>query len=304
MRILVTGGTGFVGKHLTRHLVELGHEVTGLTRQVPTALNGGVRYIQGNPTKPGGWQSAVGQQEVIINLAGESIFGRWSDERKNVLRTSRILTTLHLVEAIPAASRVTLINASAVGYYGDGADRLLDETQPSGEGFLARLTRDWEFEASMAEEKGVRVIAARIGMVLGKDGGALPDMVLPFRYFLGGTIGDGSQWISWIHVDDLVAGLVHLATRPELAGPFNLVSPHPVTNRDFVQTLGRTLHRPVWFSLPGRVFKTVLGEFGTVFTRGQRAVPQRLLESGFSFQYETLDRALGELVGRGSRDRT
>ncbi len=299
MRILVTGGTGFVGRHLTRRLIELGHEVSGLTRQAPATLNGGVRYIQGNPTKPGSWQNAVGQHEVIINLAGESIFGRWSDERKNALRTSRILTTLHLVEAIPAGSSVALINASAVGYYGDAGDRLLDESHPSGEGFLARLTRDWESEAALAQEKGVRVIAARIGMVLGKDGGALPELSLPFRYFLGSTIGDGGQWISWIHIDDLVAGLVYLATRPELSGPFNLVAPQPVTNRDFVQTLGRTLHRPVWFNLPGRVLKTVLGEFGSVFLGGQRALPQRLLESGFSFQYETLERALGELVGRG-----
>jgi uncharacterized protein (TIGR01777 family) len=298
MKILITGGTGFVGKVLLQRLSEDGHDVTVLTRGIarqPEAT-GSIRYLQGDPTKQGAWQEAVKEHNVIINLAGASIFGRWSKERKKTILESRTLTTRNLVEAIPDKAGITLISISAVGYYGFHEDQELDESSPAGDDFLALLARDWEEEAGKAREKGARVVIARFGIVLGRDGGALQQMVPPFRFFVGGPIGSGLQWLSWIHMEDLVGAMIYLMDNPDLSGPFNLTAPNAVQNRDFSKTLGRVIGRPSWMPAPGFMVRLLLGEFGSVILKGQRVIPKRLLECGFSFRYSELEGALRDLL--------
>ncbi len=298
MNILITGGTGFVGSRLSPRLVEKGHQVGILTRRRPNhpGLLPKVEYVEGDPTLPGPWQKAVAEYDVLVNLAGASLFGRWTPELKRLIRESRILTTRYLVEAIPPNSGKVLFSTSAVGYYGFHEDEELDEFSPPGNDFLAMIGRDWESEAMRAQEKGVRVIVTRFGIVLGRGGGALQQMITPFRWFVGGPLGSGHQWLSWIHIDDLVEALIHLLGSPDSAGPFNLTSPHPVQNRDFAKTLGRVLRRPSWMPAPALMIRLALGEFGSVILKGQRVIPRRLVESGFSFRYPELEQALRNLL--------
>ncbi len=301
MKILITGGTGFVGGELSRRLVSEGHEVTILTRggREGPSDKGGPRFLRGDPTREGPWQEAVAHQQVLINLAGTSIFGRWDEAYKRSLRESRILTTRHLVEAIPAWANSLLLSASGAGYYGFHGDEELEESSGPGQDFLATLAADWEAEALKASEKGTRVVITRFGIVLGRAGGALQQMITPFKWFVGGPLGDGLQWFSWIHVDDLVRAVSHLLAKPDASGPYNLTSPQPVRNRDFSRELGRVLGRPSWLPAPGFMMKLVLGEFGSVILKGQRAVPKRLLDSGFTFRFPTVAEALRDLLGKG-----
>jgi uncharacterized protein (TIGR01777 family) len=272
--------------------------VSILTRRTPQ--HGGsveeVQYIEGDPTQPGPWQKAVPKHDAFINLAGASLFGRWTVELKRLLWESRILTTRNLLDAIPANDGKTLFSTSAVGYYGFHEDEELDESSPPGNDFLATIGRDWEFEAMKAQQKGTRVIITRFGIVLGQGGGALQQMVTPFRWFVGGPLGSGNQWLSWIHMDDLVEAFIHLLGTPTLTGSFNLTSPHPVRNRDFARTLGRVLGRPSWMPAPAFMIRLVLGEFGSVILKGQRVIPKRLVESGFSFRYPQPEEALRNLL--------
>lgn len=299
MKILITGGTGFVGNYLSPRLSAEGHEVTVLTRGVARnrEKESTIRFLQGDPTKHGPWQDAVAENDVIINLAGASIFGgRWSEERKRLLHESRIITTRYLVEAMPATGNTTLISTSAVGYYGFHEDEELDESSPTGDDFLALLARDWEEEAMKAREKGSRVVITRFGIVLGRNGGALNQMVTPFRFFVGGPIGNGLQWLSWIHMEDLVRAITHLMSNPDLAGSFNMTAPNPVQNVELARTLGRLLGRPSWMPAPGFMVRLLLGEFGSVILKGQRVLPQKLLESGFQFRFSNLEGALRDLL--------
>ena len=298
MRVLITGGSGFVGRALCDHLVHNGHQVTVLTRgkDSPAASDRPISFVHGDPTQAGPWQDHAHSHDVLINLAGASIFGRWNEKKKKHIHESRILTTRNLVDAIPGVSSQTLISASAVGYYGFHKDEQLDETSEPGDDFLARVAKDWEAEARKASEKGTRVAIARFGIVLGKGGGALEQMVTPFKLFAGGPLGDGKQWLSWIHLLDLVNAVRHLMDRGNLDGPFNFTAPGPATNRDFSRTLGRVLGRPSWLPAPGFMVKTVLGEFGSVILKGQRVSPKRLLDSGFMFQFPTIEEALRDLL--------
>jgi uncharacterized protein (TIGR01777 family) len=298
MKILITGGTGFVGRNLCARLAEEGHEITVLTRGTPKGVAAaGVNFLESDPTQKGPWQDAVAGKDVLINLAGASIFGRWTPERKELLRNSRILTTRNLTEAISPGSGALLLSTSAVGYYGFHGDEELDESSPPGEDFLARLAQDWEAEAIGAREKGARVVIMRFGIVLGRDGGALQQMVTPFRLFVGGPLGKGLQWISWIHMNDLVAAFLHVMAHPDLFDRVNLTAPNPVQNRELSRTLGKVLGRPSWMPAPAFMMKIVLGEFGSVILEGQRVLPRTLLESGFSFQFPKLEAALRDLVG-------
>jgi len=299
VKVLITGGTGFVGKALSLRLAAERRELTILTRgdirnRETTST---IRFLQGNPTQQGPWQDAVAKHDVLINLAGASIFGRWSEERKRLLRESRIITTRHLVEAIPAGGNTILISASAMGYYGFHEDEELDESSQAGDDFLAVLARDWETEAIKAQDKGSRVVITRFGIILGRDGGALQQMVTPFRWFVGGRIGSGLQWLSWIHIEDLVRAITHLMDHPELSGPFNLTAPKPVQNRELSRSLGRALGRPSWIPVPGFMVKLLMGEFGSVILKGQRVLPGKLLENGFSFCFPDLEGALLDLLG-------
>jgi uncharacterized protein (TIGR01777 family) len=300
MQTLITGGTGFVGRHLSAHLCGQGHRVTVIgSRRRPDDLDPSrCRYLQADTSQPGDWQEAVSQSDLVVNLTGRTIFKRWTRRYRQQLYDSRILTTRHIVAALPEQTGTLLINTSAVGYYGDGGEQLLSETSPNGNDFLAGLSRDWEAEALRAAAKGTRVVLPRFGIVLGADGGALASMLPAFRRFAGGPIGSGRQWFPWIHIDDLVGAIQFFVDRDDLDGPFNLCSPEPVRNGEFARRLGRLLGRPAAVKVPGLALKLALGEAAEVLLAGQRAIPAALQAAGFAFRFADLDRALTDLLGK------
>ncbi|KPJ61024.1 MAG: epimerase [Latescibacteria bacterium DG_63] len=300
MRIFVTGGTGFVGRNLVSRLVKEGNQVTVLTRSAKATdkTPPSVSYVQGNPMKQGSWQEAVGEHDVVINLAGASLFKRWTAQYKRAIRESRIETTRRLVEGMRAPPGQTVFfSTSAVGYYGFRGDEELTEDSPAGDDFLAKVAGDWEREALKAEEKGVRVVITRFGIVLGDKGGVLSQMVPLFRRYIGGPIGNGKQWFSWIHIEDLMEVFVFLINHPEISGPVNVCSPNPIRNEDLAKALGVALHRPSFLSVPGFLLTPVLGEFGSIILKGQKVIPRRLMDSGFPFQHAQLEQALGSILG-------
>ena len=302
MKIFMTGGTGFVGTSLARRLVEQGHQVTILTRKIsgdPTPSNG-VSLLEGDPTKEGPWQEQVASHEAVINLAGASIFRRWTKEAKVMIRDSRVLTTQNLVEAMRECKgeKTTLISTSAVGYYGFHGDEELDENDPPGDDFLASLSKDWEDAASKAEQYSARVIICRFGIVLGRRGGALSEMIPLFKIGLGSPLGSGKQWFSWIHEQDLVNVYLFLLDHKNISGPINCMAPESVTNREFTKALGTALKRPTFMpAVPGFMLKIIKGEFGNILLKGQRVVPKKLLDAGFDFQFPRVNDALQDLLG-------
>jgi uncharacterized protein (TIGR01777 family) len=302
MKILITGGTGFVGTRLTSRLIQDRHEVTILTRSLKGRKGSfpEISYLEGDPTKKGPWQDAIKNHDVIINLAGASIFAKWTEEYKKVLRESRVSTTRNTVEGVPSdpSKKITLFSTSAVGYYGFCGDQKLTEESPRGDDFLAQMAVEWEGEALKAEGKGARVVITRFGIVLGEKGGTLSQMIPLFKKYIGGPIGSGKQWFSWVHIKDLAEAFVFLMKHPEISGPVNVCSPNPVRNRDLAKALGRALHRPSFLPAPGFMVKLVLGEFGSVILEGQRVIPRRLLENGFVFQYPDIEKALQSIVGQ------
>jgi len=304
MRIVVAGGTGFIGRPLCQGLVELGHAVTVLTRDraaARTRLAPPVSVIgwQGSRGATGELMTALGNAEVVINLAGAPIAqGRWTEQTKDRLRRSREGMTSALVDALAKlrARPVLLISASAIGYYGPRQDEPLREDAPSGAGFLASLCREWEAAARAAERLGVRVVLPRIGVVLGKNGGALARMLPVFGLGLGGPLGNGTQWLSWIHLDDLIELLLFLLDQA-IGGPMNATAPHPVTNEEFSRVLGQTLERPVWLRTPAFVLKLLLGQMAEeLLLTGQRVLPARAEAMGFRFRYPTLSEALHAIL--------
>jgi len=302
VRILITGGTGFVGTRLTSHLIRDGNEVTVLTRSVrgPEKEAAGISYLQGDPTRQGPWQEAVKDHDAVVNLAGASIFSKWTDEQKQAIRDSRVSTTRNIVEGISShpGKKTLLFSASAVGYYGFCRDEELTETSPPGSDFLARIAVEWEGEAVKAAGKGARVVIARFGIILGEQGGALGRMIALFKKYVGGPIGSGKQWFSWIHIDDLARAFEFVLEHPEISGPVNTCSPHPVRNKDLAKALGKALRKPSFIPAPGFMVKWVLGEFGSVILEGQRVIPERLLARGFSFRYPDIENALGSILNR------
>jgi len=300
MKIFITGGTGFVGKTLASALVRSGHEASILTRSGKGEFPG-ISWIEGDPTQKGKWQEAVKEHRVIINLAGASIFTRWTKEAKKIIRESRILTTRHLLEAMDGGKGKTLFSTSAIGYYGFHGDEDLTEESPPGGDFLALLARDWEAEAKEAEKKGCRVVLTRFGIVLGEKGGALGQMIPLFNKYVGGPLGSGKQWFSWIHIVDLTRAFLFLLEHPEISGPVNFTAPNPVRNKELAQWLGRILGRPAFLPAPGFMLRLVLGEFGSILLEGQRVLPQKLVQAGFQFSYPEIDRALRQVIrGTGS----
>jgi uncharacterized protein (TIGR01777 family) len=301
MKIFITGGSGFVGTYLSREMAREGHEVTILTRSersvAPTPT--GISYLTGNPTQEGPWMAAVPDHDWIINLAGASIFTRWNEKIKKAVYDSRILTTQNLTKALAAGDRRQLVcSTSAVGYYGSRGDETLSEESPPGADYLAGLAKDWETEALKAQDLGLRVVITRFGIVLGRDGGALGQMVPAFKWFVGGPVGSGLQWFSWIHQADHARAFLFIQEHPEISGPVNLTSPNPVRNREMAQALGRVLHRPSCLPTPTFMLRLILGEFAEVLLGGQKVLPQKLLEAGFTFQFPTIDQALADLLGK------
>ena len=299
MNVFMTGGTGFVGTYLTKRLIAEGHKVTILTQPLGSAALklSGLAYADGNPTVKGLWQDSVKEHDVIINLAGASIFSRWTPQQKKILLQSRIETTRNLVSALPDnAKNITFFSTSAVGYYGFHEDEELTENMPAGKDFLARLAYDWEQEALRAKDKGARVVITRFGIVLGKSGGALGQMIPLFKYFLGGPLGNGRQWFSWVHMHDLVEAFIFLLQHKEINGAVNLCSPQPLRNVDLARAIGKILHRPSFMPAPGFMIKLILGEFGSVLLKGQRVIPSRLLEAGFQFKYANIEEALRSII--------
>jgi hypothetical protein len=302
MKVFMTGGTGFVGSALTQHLTSAGHQVTILTRSVrkDRRLPDGAGFLEGDPMQPGSWMEAVSGHDVVVNLAGASIFERWTPAVKERIRQSRIRTTRHVVEAMgrnPDARSSLLLSTSAVGYYGFCGDERLAEDDPPGTDFLASICREWEAEARKAEAFGVRVIICRFGLVLGKGGGALGEMLPLFRKGLGSAIGKGTQWFSWIHQDELVRIYLFLLENTGWSGPVNCTAPHPVRNREMTRVLGEMMgKRTILPAVPAFVIKLKMGEFGTVLLNGQRVLPGRLLQGGYTFCFPHLREALSNLL--------
>jgi uncharacterized protein (TIGR01777 family) len=300
MDVMLTGGTGFIGSRLAARLLQAGHRVTVLTRK-HTENKGDLTCLHGDPARPGPWQEAVGRQDAVINLAGATIFHRWTKKHRERMRSSRIGTTRNLVEALSA--KTALISASAVGVFGSRGDELLDESASPGDDFLARLVLDWEAEARRGEGRASRVVIARLGIVLDRRQGALRQMMLPFRLFAGGRVGSGRQWLSWVHIEDTLGAFEHLlgdGGLPGFSGTFHITSPNPLQNKEFARILGRILRRPAWLPVPGLALKATYGELASVLLGGQRVVPRRLLESGYSFQFNDVQAALADLLKKPS----
>ncbi len=297
MKVAVTGGTGFLGAPLVRRLVDAGHQVTVLTRK-PAALSGlpsGVSAARFDAFEPAP-DTLLQGFDAVIHLAGESIAERWTPEQKERVVKSRKIGTEAIARAAVASGTVrALVSTSAIGYYGPHGDEPLDETSAPGSDFLAQVCQVWEAATAPAQEAGLRTAIIRIGIVLHPDGGALKRMTVPFKLGAGGRFGDGNQYMSWIHRDDLLRLFVHVLEQPTVSGVLNGTAPNPVTNRDFVRELGRALHRPALVPAPKFALKLALGEMSTMVLDGQKVLPRRTLDSGFTFEYPTLEAALRQL---------
>jgi len=298
MNIFITGGLGFVGRNLSNAFLLKGHQVIAIGRsQNPVMIDHpDFRYVAADTTQAGEWQDLLRDQQVVVNLAGKSIFTLWTERTKRQIYDSRILTTRNLVEALPAGADTTLCSTSAIGYYGDRGEDILTEDEPAGDDFLAEVGRDWEKEALQAESKGARVVLTRYGIVLDRDGGAMAKMVPAFRMFVGGPLGSGRQWFSWIHMRDLLKAYLFVVDRQDVRGPLNYCAPEPVRNEQLAKTLAEKLTRPAFMPAPAFMIKLVLGEFGKVLLASQRVRPAALERAGFEFDYPDLDSALAQIV--------
>jgi hypothetical protein len=298
MKIFITGGTGFIGTALTRVLLEEGHDIvaTGTSPRPATVSHARFRFIQANTAHEGSWQAELEDVDGVINLAGRSIMGRWTKRYKKEIYDSRVLTTRNVVDALAVHRGTFLCSASAVGYYGDRGDDILTETEPPGKNYLAQVGQDWEEEALRAEEHGIRTVVMRFGIVLGKDGGALEKMIPAFRMFVGGPLGDGSQWFPWIHLQDVVSACLFVTGNEELKGTFNFCSPNPVRNRELAKTLGRVLKVPAVMPSAKFMLRLALGEAASALFDSLRVVPENLLNNGFNFKYPELEDAIRQIV--------
>ncbi|MFS8812766.1 MULTISPECIES: thylakoid membrane protein ThyD [unclassified Synechococcus] len=303
MRIVITGGSGFIGRRLVARLLEQGDQVLVLTRRLEQARrilgeSPNLKLLPYDPYQPQAWAAALEGYEGIVNLAGEPLASsRWTETKKKEIRRSRVETTQALVQALASLNQKpqVMISSSAVGYYGSHpAGEPLTETDPPAQDFLAEVCQAWEAAARPVEELGIRLAILRTGIVLGPDGGALGQMLAPFQFFIGGTIGSGKQWLSWIHREDWVSLVCFLLEQG--SGVFNATAPNPVQMEEFCRTLGQVLGRPSWLPVPELALELLLGEAAQVVLTGQKVIPQAALQMGFTFQYPQLKEALRQIL--------
>ena len=298
MRVLISGASGLLGSALTRALQTAGHEPVALVRRAPRA--GEIQWDPNQALDP----AKLADCDAVVHLAGKNIAGRWTEEFKREVLQSRVRGTLTLATAAAESYRrsghpLMFLCASGAGYYGDRGDELLTEESPPGQGFLAEVCRQWEAATTAASEAGVRVLNLRTGVVLARDGGALKPMLLPFQLGLGGRVGNGRQYWSWIALDDEIGAMLFILQNDSLRGPVNAVGPAPVRNVDFVRALGKVLHRPTIFPLPEWVVKTVLGEMGEeLLLTSARVLPAKLTAAGYRFAHSELHDALHSALHR------
>lgn len=302
MRIIITGGTGLIGTALSKKLLEDDHEVIILSRN-PTAsrVPNGARVEKWDAKTSDGWGSLINADTAIVNLAGAGIADkRWSDQRKKILHASRIDVGKAITAAVEAAEQKpkVLIQSSAVGYYGIHDDGKLTEASSVGNDFLAKLCEEWEASTVSVEVMGVRRVIIRTGVVMSTDGGAFPRMAMPFKMFVGGPIGSGKQWLSWIHIADEVKAIQFLINNENVNGIYNLTAPNPHTNKQLSKIIGKVLGRPSFMLVPAFVMKILFGEMSTVLLDGQRVLPSNLESGGFTFKFPELEPALRDLLGK------
>jgi hypothetical protein len=298
MNITLTGATGFIGRRLINRLAAEPHQLHALSRHTNIKFGDTAVWItKWDPTAEDPPPESVANADAIVHLAGEPVAQRWTPEAKRKIRESRVQSTQRLVRALSAQPRKPsiLVCASAVGIYGSRGDEVLTESSAPGNDYLAEVCQEWEKQARAAESLGVRVARIRTGIVLGKGGGALEKMLPPFKAFVGGRIGSGKQWMSWIHLDDLVGIIYHALTNP-MSGAFNGTAPNPVTNSDFTSELARALGRPALFPVPGFALKAMFGEMAEMLLGGQRVLPRVTEAAGYRFQYPELDPALRNIL--------
>jgi uncharacterized protein (TIGR01777 family) len=298
MKCVISGGTGFIGRRIVDRLLQDGHYVGVWSRKPGNEKRAAVASFSWDPMQGEPPAESLNAMDAVIHLAGEPVAQRWNNEVKRRIHDSRVLGTRALVDAIARVRHkpAVLVCASAIGYYGDRGDELLTESSAPGSGFLVDVCRGWEAEADRAVEIGLRVIKLRIGFVLGKDGGALAQMVPAFRAFVGGRLGSGKQWMPWIHVNDVAEMFVHAAEN-DISGVWNATSPNPVTNAGFTREMGEALHRPAVFPVPPFALKLAFGELGQHMLDSSRVLPEAALKAGFTFRYPELPPALRDLLG-------
>jgi len=302
MKIAVAGGLGFLGQHIISALNGSGHDVTLFARR-KGALRRGVAFVYADLMVAGEWQKKISEHDIVINLAGANLFQRWNKEIKKLIYDSRIISTSNIISAFEEGKSAgkTLINASAVGFYGLRGDETVTESEKPGTDFLADICSRWEEEALKGNSRGLRVVLLRFASVFGTDGGAFPELVKNYKMLLGGKLGSGKQWFPWIHIDDVSGIVLKAVADQKMSGWYNCVSPGIVTNGEFTKIMARGVNRPVLIPLvPGFVLRIALGEFGSFLTGGQRAVPERLLKEGYRFMFPELKGALEDLMRNGN----
>ena len=296
MKITIAGGTGFVGKALTDHLLKNNHEVIILSRKtIDTLPADGIRYVQWLNNSSSPIQELEGT-DIFINLAGESInSGRWTTQRKEKILNSRLASVQALLDIMNKLDRKpqALINASAIGIYGTSDEKIFIEKDNHGfsNDFLSQTVSQWENEANKASQLGIRTVLCRFGIILDKQQGALPKIAVPYQAFIGGPIGSGRQWMSWIHIEDVIHAISFIIENEKIQGPINFTAPNPVTMSEFGKTLAQVLHRPHWLPVPSFALKLLLGEMSTLVVEGQKVLPEMLLENGYQFMYPDLNMA-------------
>jgi len=300
MRIIITGGSGLIGRALTESLAKDGHEVIVLSRN-PAAVKNlptGARAEKWDGTSAQGWGQLAGGVDAIVNLAGATISERWSDARKKEIRDSRVNAGQAIVAAVKVASKKpgVVIQSSAVGYYGPRGSEEITEESSAGNDFLASICKDWEASTAELDNIGIRRPIIRTGVVLDLNGGALPKMLLPIKMFVGGPIGTGKQYFPWIHLKDEVAAIRFLIDNKNARGVYNLSAPKPLTNKEFTQAIGKVLGRPTFMPVPAFAMQAMFGEMSTLLLDGQREMPRRLVQEGFKFQFAEAAAALKDVL--------